>query len=164
MTTMKISNLFTLVAISCLGAACGGGADPDPIATVIEFSPTTLNPADDAGDDLTIRVDYADGDGDLGEGIAQVHDCRVAGVVVEFDLPKIASDEAVEQGVPIEGSLEITVADVSDLAPDATPPAVCSELGAAAQAAGEAVFCVVLVDVAGNSGEGDCTGTVSITP
>ena len=159
---MKISfSSLCALPVLVLAVACGD-TDPNPIATVASFAPETLDPSDDTADDLTIRVDYADGDGDLGEGIAEVYDCRVSNLVLRFDLPKIASEEAVAEGVPIEGSLDIVVADVSDLTPDSSVPPTCAELGVSAMSAGQAVFCVLLVDVAGNSGDGDCTGTVAI--
>jgi hypothetical protein len=145
-------------------AACGGDEDPAPVATVIEFTPESLDPDDDAADDLTILVEYRDADGDLGEGLAEVHDCRADDLVAMFDLPAIASDDAVDEGVAIEGELSIVVADVGDVAASSRPPVVCEDLGVAAVAAGEAIFCVVLTDAAGNAGPGDCTGPVAIGP
>ena len=160
---IKHNSLLALsLAAALLLLACGGDSDPNPNATIIEFSPESLDPLDDTADDLTIRVEYADGDGDLGEGTAIVHDCRVSDLMVVFELPPIASAEAVDEGVPIEGTLELIVADVSALAPASAAPAACTELGVAAPIDGEAIFCVVLVDAAGNSGTGDCTGSISI--
>ncbi len=149
------------IAVLGVTGACGGG-DSSPSATVAEFAPTSLVAADDSLDDLTIRVDYQDGDGDLGEGIAAVHDCRVADLVALYDVPKIASDDAVSEGVPIEGSIDIVLADITVLSPDLSAPAACAELGVGAPVAGEAVFCVVLTDASGNTGDGDCTGSVLI--
>jgi len=151
-----------LIPVLLLAAACGGDDDPAPFASITEFSPESLDPTDDAADDLTILLEYRDADGDLGDGIAEVHDCRAEDLVATFDLPAIASEEAVEDGVPIEGMLSIVVADVGDIPTDSRPPRACEDLGIDSVASGESVFCVVLIDAAGNAGTGDCTGTVTI--
>jgi hypothetical protein len=143
-------------------AACGGGGDPAPSVVVMSYTPESLDPADDAADDLTITVTYADGDGDLGGGIATVTDCRVGGIETVLDVPPIASDEAVEAGVPIEGEMVLTVADVDGVEIGAAP-AVCVELGAPVLAVGDAAFCVVLTDAGGVSGAGDCTGAIAVS-
>lgn len=154
---------YCLASFLIVAAACGGDDDPAPVATILEFSPESLNPDDDLADDLTIVVEYSDADGDLGEGVAEVHDCRADDLVALFDLPAIASQKAIDDGVPIEGQLSIVVADVGDVAASARPPVVCEDLGIDAVADGEAIFCVVLIDAAGNAGPGDCTGAVTIT-
>ena len=152
------------VSILFLGMLACGDADPAPLATVVEFSPESLDPVDDSADDLTLVVEYVDADGDLGEGRAEVHDCRAEGLVAGFDLPPIASEQAIREGVPIEGSLTIVVADVGAASPDSRPPVACEDLGVGTMADGEAIFCVLLTDAAGHTGPGDCTGPVIIAP
>ena len=153
----------TVIALSLLlVAACGGDDDPAPHAAVVQTAPMELDPSNDALDDLMITVEYSDGDGDLGEGVVDVHDCRADGVIVTLDIPPIANENAVEQGVAIEGVLEVIVSDVGVVELDSSAPTVCADLGVDAPTAGMAVFCVVLTDSAGNSGEGDCTPAVTI--
>jgi hypothetical protein len=113
--------------LACLlftAAACGAD-DPAPTVAVVSAMPGELDPADDAADDLTIVVEYADADADLGGGVAAVHDCRADGVVTLLDIPPIASDQAIAEGVPISGTLELIVADVG-----AVDPAAAGELEA----------------------------------
>lgn len=140
-------------------AACGGDQGPDPIATITATTPDTLVPDDDALDDLTITVRYDDGDGDLGGGIAEVHDCRADGVVTELPIPDIAPESII--GEHITGTLELHVNDIGLVSSTALPE-VCADLGVAELAGGEAVFCVLLVDAAGNRGEGDCTAAITL--
>lgn len=151
-----------LISILFVAAVACGDADPAPVATVVEFTPESLDPADDNADDLTIVVDYADSDGDLGEGTAAVHDCRAEDLVVSFALPPIASETAIADRVPIEGTLTVVVADVGDVPAESRPPLACEDLGVEAVGDGQAVFCIVLTDAAGNTGPGDCTGAVAI--
>jgi len=147
-----------LLLITAL-AACGGGASDTPSATVVSATPEELVTSDDALDDVTITVDYDDGDGDLGLGLAEVHDCRAAGLVTELVLPAIASDGRV--GDHITGTLELHVNDVGTIAPG-TQPEVCAELGVESLAADQTVFCVVLVDQKGHRGDGDCTTALTL--
>jgi hypothetical protein len=142
--------------------ACGD-ADPAPSVTVVAAMPEALDPSDDGADDLTVTVEYADGDADLGGGIASIHDCRAEEVVVTLELPPIASQEAIDEGVPITGTLDLIVADIGEVDPASAAPPVCAELGVGPPSAGSAIFCVVLTDLAGNSGSGDCTGSIEIT-
>lgn len=146
---------------SLLAAACGGD-EAAPVATVESATPDTLDPSRDNLDDLTILVEYADGDGDLGDGIAEVHDCRADDLVIVFDIPPIATQEAVDEGVPIEGLLELIVNDVGEISIDRRAPQVCEDLGVEDPVEGEVTFCVVLTDAAGNVGDGDCTAPVLI--
>jgi hypothetical protein len=139
-----------------------GDTEVAPSASILEVAPDSLDPARDSADDLTLRVEYADGDADLGGGVAAVQDCRADGVVVELAIPPVASDEAVDEGVPIEGVLELIVNDVGWIEPDGSAPPGCAELGAPAPSDGEAVFCVVLRDAAGHAGDGDCSPPVAI--
>jgi hypothetical protein len=154
---MRRACLILLAAL----AAC---SDPSalPEAEVLAQMPASLDPDDDGADDLTIQVRYADGDGDLGGGVAEVVDCRAEGLVTALELPPIASAAAVAEGVPIEGELELLVADVGRVEPAPALPAACTELGVTTLAAGETVFCVILVDAAGHRGRGDCTAPVTI--
>jgi hypothetical protein len=145
-----ITRAACLLLVTACAAACG--ADPAPTAEIVEASPNELDTADDLQDDLTLVVRYVDEDGDLGGGVAEVHDCRAAGVVSQLALPPIASAEAVDEGVRIEGQLRLVVSDVGDVAPGALPE-VCEDATA---------FCLVLVDTAGNRSESACTGPISI--
>lgn len=154
--------LFALASAAAL-AACSDAA-PEPSATVLEAMPDTLHPGDDARNDLSIRLSYTDGDGDLGHGVARVHDCRAGGLVTEKALPAIASDDAVRDGVPITGELTLLVNDIGPVTPEAAAPPACAALGVAAPTAAEAIFCVVLVDAAGHEGDGDCTAAIAIAP
>lgn len=157
---MRVSIIVTIVALA-LAAGCSD-RDPVPTVRIVEATPDALDTSDDLADDLSIRVAYTDGDGDLGGGVADVYDCRAEGIVTQLRLPAIASEEAVNEGVPIEGQLELVVTDVGDVWPDVEAPAICADLGVTAPAAGEAVFCVLVTDTAGNTSAGDCTAPVTI--
>lgn len=139
-------------------AACGGVSDA-PNATVKSATPDELVTSDDALDDVTITVDFDDGDGDLGTGFAEVHDCRADGIVTELVLPAIAPANRV--GDSISGTLELHVNDVGSIAIGAQPD-VCADLGIAPLAADQTVFCVVLVDAKGHRGDGDCTTAITL--
>ena len=147
---MRITSaMLALVLLGC--------SDPDvaPSVTVTAATPEALSPDDDTLDDLTITLRYDDGDGDLGEGIAQVHDCRADGLVTELAIPAIARTT----GDHITGTLELHVNDVGAVTASALPD-VCADLGVAELADDEAVFCVILIDAAGHSGRGDCTTAI----
>jgi hypothetical protein len=155
-------HIIIIAVVAAFAIGCGG-EPPEPTASILSFTPETLDPADDRADDLSITIEYVDGDGDLGGGIATIHDCRAADLAIELLVPPIASDEAVEEGVAISGELVLTAADVGDLAPGALP-AACGDLGVAPLEAGNAVFCVVLTDAGGRSGVGDCTTAIPVVP
>jgi hypothetical protein len=152
---------FLLLVAAC-AAACGSPA-PEPSAVVLSAAPDTLYMGDDTRNDLSIVVEYADGDGDLGRGTARIHDCRAADVVTELPLPTIASDDAVAEGVAITGELELRVNDVGDVTLATSASTTCADLGAPAPTADTAVFCVILVDTAGHAGPGDCTAPLAIS-
>jgi hypothetical protein len=137
-------------------AGCGSD-DPAPTVTVMAATPESLAPDDDTRDDLTITVRYADADGDLGTGIAQVHDCRAADLITELPIPAIAPAQL--EGEHITGTLELHVNDVGAVVETGVPE-VCADLGITDLAGDEAVFCVVLVDAAGHEGPGDCTDAI----
>jgi hypothetical protein len=147
-----------LIALALSLAACGDD-DPAPLVVVLEATPEVLDPGDDAANDLSILVEYRDADGDLGGGTAEVHDCRAEDLFVALAIPPIASQAAIDEGVPIEGQLQLVVTDIGAITPSTTASPVCADLGIGA---GETVFCVVLTDAAGNTGPGDCTPTLSI--
>ena len=144
-------------ALLVLLVACGTD-DPAPTVTVMSATPDALRPTDDAADDLTITVRYADADGDLGTGVADVFDCRAADLVTSLIIPAIAPD-GIAGKEHISGTLELFVNDVGDVASGALPD-VGADLGVAALGANEAVFCVELEDAKGNRGIGDCTGVI----
>lgn len=146
------------IIISLLACACGGPG-PDPDVTVEAATPESLAPDDDARDDLTITVRYDDGDGDLGGGTAEIHDCRAEGVVTELAIPALAPDGVV--GEHITGTLDLHVNDVGAVTAEAVPEA-CADLGIADLGGAETVFCVVLVDTAGHRGAGDCTAAIAL--
>jgi len=151
---MKTSLLLTLLAAA---AACSDSTAPS--ASVRSTTPAQLVPSDDALDDLVITVAYRDGDGDLGGGTAEVYDCRADGLRTDLPIPLIAPESVI--GDPIEGTLELHVNDVGAIAAGAAPDA-CRDLGVEAVGASAAVFCVLLVDAAGNAGDGDCTGEIAL--
>lgn len=146
-----------LIFIALLGAC--GDADPSPAATITAATPDTLAPDDDSRDDLTITVRYDDGDGDLGDGFAEIHDCRADGLITELPIPAIAPADVV--GEHITGTIELHVNDVGAIVSTALPE-VCAELGVEELTGTEAVFCVILVDAAGNRGDGDCTVAIAL--
>jgi hypothetical protein len=147
----------TLLLVTAL-AACGGPSD-SPNATVKSATPEELVTSDDALDDVTITVDFDDGDGDLGTGFAEVHDCRADGIVTELVLPAIAPPSRI--GDSISGTLELHVNDVGAIALG-TQPALCADLGVETLAADQTVFCIVLVDAKGHRGDGDCTSAITL--
>jgi hypothetical protein len=153
--------LAASLALSLAMLGCSGSV---PAVEIVGASPETLSASDDAMDDLTITVRYSDPDGDLGQGIARILDCRAEGLVTELGIPRIANDEAVAQGAPIEGEMQLVVADVGDVAASESVPAACADLGVSKPSDGAQVFCVVLVDTAGNESEGACTARVTIGP
>jgi hypothetical protein len=137
-----------LLAVVGVASACGDG--DAPVAEIIGHAPSTLTPGDDTRDDLTLEVHYADADGDLGQGAVLVHDCH-GGVTERTSLPAIASPEAVDAGVEIEGDLQVIVADVGAVQAGPTPEACGGDTGA---------FCVVLVDAAGNESDPACVSGI----
>jgi hypothetical protein len=157
---MKPSMRSILVLVPALLAACGTD-DPAPSVIVRAATPDALTPSDDELDDLTITVDYDDLDGDLGEGLAEVHDCRADGLVTELMIPAIAPPQIVEAGDRITGSLDLHVNDVGTITLGPQPE-VCADLGVATLEPRTAVFCVVLVDAKGHRGLGDCTPTITL--
>jgi hypothetical protein len=147
------------IASLLLVAACAG--EPRLTAEIVDAGPRVLDGALPAGRDLTITVRYRDDDGDLGGGRALVHDCRSASLTSTFDLPAIASPEAVTEGVVIEGLLALTVRQVQPAAAEAMPPA-CTRLGVRPLLAGQTVFCVELEDTTHHRSSGSCTASVVV--
>ena len=92
----------------------------------------------------------------LGNGNAEIQDCRGAALVTRLPLPAIASDEAVREGVAIEGELDLVVSGVTRIS---DVKAVC---GGAAQATDRAVFCVTLIDHGGHRSAPACTSALAI--
>jgi hypothetical protein len=133
--------------------------DRAPSANVTAATPDQITPSNDELDDLTITIAYDDGDGDLGGGVAEVHDCRAAGLVMELPIPDIAPPDVV--GERIAGTLSLLVTDIGAIAPGPQPD-LCHELGVDPLGPSEAVFCVVLVDAAEHAGGGDCTQAVTL--
>jgi len=134
-----------------------------PSVTVKSASPQALTMSDDGANDLTIAVDYSDGDGDLGGGTAEIQDCRGDALITQFAIPQIAPPGVVAAKSPITGGLELYVDDVG-AAVDAPVPDTCSQLGVSELPAMATVFCVILVDAAGHRGAGDCTAPIMLFP
>lgn len=130
-------------------AGCTETGRPD--VEIVQATPTQIAAGDDGADDLTLRVRYADADGDLGSGYARVIDCRARGVETRLDIPEIANDDAVAAGIAIEGELDLLVNDVGFVETEQLPPE-CEDENAPAGA-----FCVVLVDQSGNESIPACT-------
>jgi hypothetical protein len=150
----------SLLVLLLLAGACTSD-DPAPTVTVLSATPDVLDPANDLADDVRIAVEYEDADGDLGDGIAEVHDCRGEALLTMLAIPAIAGEAMI--GSPISGSLDLYVTDVGAGAAS-TLPTVCDDLGVGAMSAGETVFCIVLVDAAGHAGPGDCTDPITLAP
>ena len=142
-------------------AACGSDSVA-PTADVTAATPDALVLDDDTMNDLAITVKYTDPDGDLGGGVAEVHDCRADALVTMLPIAAIAPPDVVASKSEISGTLDLYVDDVGDAATDAMP-ATCSDLGVAALGTGTTVFCVVLVDAAGHRGAGSCTQAITLT-
>jgi hypothetical protein len=146
-----------LVFLTLALAACSD--DPAPLASIETVTPDALTASDDTADDLTITLKYSDGDGDLGGGITEVHDCRADDLMAQLAIPAIAKSK----GNHITGTLDVHVNDVGSFAAS-TLPRICADLGVAALAPDHTVFCVVLVDAAGHRGTGSCTEAIAIAP
>jgi hypothetical protein len=146
-----------------LGAilTCGCGSEPAPVVEILEVTPDAVVAALDAQNDVTLRLHYSDEDGDLGDGIAEIHDCRVEGLVTRIELPPIANENATSEGVAIEGELSLLVEDISELEPGAPG---CAAFGQPAPAEGELTLCAVLIDAAGHASAADCTDGIHLTP
>jgi hypothetical protein len=156
---MKPATLLLLLAAAAVLVLGACSTDPTPSAEIESATPEQLTASDDALDDLTIALHYDDGDGDLGGGLADIHDCRADGVMIELAIPAIAA----ERNHHISGTLDLHVNDIGDVATTALP-AACEKLGVKPLAPGTAVFCVILTDAAGHHGAGDCTGPIDIMP
>jgi len=141
-------------------AACGS-ASVAPTADVTASTPNQLVLDDDAMNDVSITVTYTDGDGDLGGGVAEVHDCRDDSLVTMLPISAIAPPDVVSAKSEITGELDLYVDDVG-VATTGPLPAACSDLGVAALADGTTVFCVILVDAAGHKGPGSCTQAITL--
>lgn len=149
---------MTKLAVLVLAlAACSD--DPAPHASIESVTPDALTASDDTLDDLTITLSYDDADGDLGGGSAEIHDCRADDLTTTLAIPEIAK----QAGDHITGTLELHVNNVGAIAAAAMPQ-TCSDLGVAALAGDQSVFCVVLVDAKGHRGTGSCTEPIAIMP
>jgi hypothetical protein len=156
---MNRALLLFVASVGLLG--CAG--DDRPAIEVVGVTPDALVAGDDASNDLTIQVHYDDPNAELGGGVAKVYDCRAEGLVSELELPTIASPAAVKAGAHIEGELDLPIADVGAVTPDAKPPAECADLGVGAPSSkGAQAFCVVLVDAKGVASDGACTKPVLV--
>jgi len=151
-----------IAPVLCILAACSSDS-PAPTVKVESATPDALTMSNDALNDLTIEVSYDDSDGDLGGGIAEIHDCRADALVTSLAIPPIASPDHVADKDPVSGKLELYVDDVGASLP-APLPATCSDLGVAQLADATTVMCVILVDAAGHRGAGDCTKPIALAP
>ncbi len=156
-----MSRALALLA-ALLGPACGA---PAPVVTVLSTTPAApqqIDPSQPGQDDVTIQVHYTEPDGDLGGGVALVSDCRDEGLLTRLAIPPIASPEAVDAGVEIEGTLDLVVPRVAWLQPAAQAPAACAAQGVGPPRADQVIFCVALADAVGNQGAADCTAPIGI--
>ena len=143
------------ILVSSSALVCGCTSDA-PAIEITQVVSQELHVDDDRLDDLVLHVRYEDADGDLGGGQVVVHDCRDAAFVSRFPIDPIATPDAVEAGIAIEGEIVITIADVEMIAPAVKRPELCVTAGAAVGA-----FCVVIEDAAGNPSNGACTGAIT---
>jgi hypothetical protein len=163
MTRLAVTAGF-VCSIVLISAACSG-ADGAPGVLRIEllsYSPEQLIASDDLKDDLALVVHYDDPDGDLGGGMAEVQDCRGAALHSVLDLPAIASAEAIAAKARITGELTLHVEDIGPLTEVGALPALCREGEAQPPRAGEARFCLRLVDSAGHVSNVVCTGAIAV--
>ncbi len=142
-----------------VGAGCGGEPAP-PTVRVIGQAPPALVVGADAEDDVSLRLAFEDGDGDLGGGVMTVHDCRTTDGRLELPIPELASEAVRDRGQPISGELIALVPDVA--AADGGPAPFCSRLGADASAS-SLVLCVELRDSAGNASDGACSEPIPVS-
>ena len=153
---MRIQQLLVIV----LAAGCGADS-PAPSAYVEGATPDRLTMSDDTANDLTITVSYDDHDGDLGGGIAEVHDCRADTLVTMLPIPTIAPPNVVADHSHITGKLDLDVNDIGSVS-SMPLPQMCADLGVTQLDTDTTRFCVILVDAAGHKGDGDCTATISL--
>lgn len=147
--------LYVLALASCLVGCKGSGATVE----IDSASPTTLTLP--SATDLTLHVKYVDPDGDLGGGVAEIVDCRADGLVTRLPIPAIATEEAVNAHVRIEGTLDLVVARVGP-APMGPMAARCKALGVTGAPGDPLPFCVVLTDAGGDATPGACSAPITI--
>ncbi len=141
----------------------GCSADPiPPTVSIVSQAPAQLVVGDDDEDDLSLRLGYEDGDGDLGGGVVHVYDCRDGSATLDLPIGEVASPEIVEEKQPITGELIALIPDISAAPADAAPPPVCTELGAV-PSDGELLVCVTIEDAAGQLSDGACSAPFALT-
>ena len=140
-------------------AACGSDSNA-PSATVKSVTPDQITMSDDTANDVELVVDYSDHDGDLGDGVAEVHDCRADALVTSLAIPPIAPAGASD---PISGELDLYVTDIGPVTSSSVPQ-TCSDLGVATLDPATTVLCVILVDAKGHRGPGDCSLPITLMP
>jgi hypothetical protein len=142
--------------------ALGCGSDPvAPEVSIVAQAPSSLVLGVDEEDDVSLRLGYEDGDGDLGGGVVHIYDCREEGASIALPIPEVASPEAVEDRTPISGELLALVPDIATASSDAEPAALCQEQGVSV-AAGELVMCVTLEDAAAQQSVPTCSAPFSL--
>ncbi len=100
-------NSFFLCATLVVLVACSKekSYSPVPAITLDAVSATTVHAFTDS---LTFSIGYTDGDGDLGENVADVKNCFVtdneAGIAYTYRIQQLAPSSA---AVPIKGVLKI---------------------------------------------------------
>lgn len=141
----------------------GCSSEPQPpTVSIISQAPAAIVVGNDDEDDVSLRLAYEDGDGDLGGGVMYVHDCRDATSEIQFPIPVVASPEIVEEMQPISGELIALVPDIGAASSDATAPALCDELGVTLTP-DELVLCVMLEDSAGGRSDGACSEAFALS-
>jgi hypothetical protein len=96
--------------------ACGGSIAPTPAIVRVDTEPAALVASDDARDDLAVRIEFIDGDGDLGGGRVELVDQRVTGaapIVLSEAIPPITDARAF-----IMGTLTVRVRNIDVLTGD----------------------------------------------
>jgi hypothetical protein len=109
--------LTSLIATSAATMACGGSIAPTPAIVRIDTEPAALVASDDARDDLAVRIEFIDGDGDLGGGRVELVDQRsgagAAPIVLSEAIPPITDARAF-----IMGTLTVRVRNIDVLTGD----------------------------------------------
>lgn len=80
------------------------------LAPVIEFVSLSSSSVVELQDELLLKINYSDDNGDLGENVADVknlfvHDSRT-NITFEYRIKQLAPDEA---NIPIQGTLEVVI-------------------------------------------------------
>ncbi len=147
----SIQRLSIIIAFFTL-FSCSSSSDVEPPneipeITFISFEPSTTV---QAGSTLNIRIQYRDGDGDIGENIDGlenlfVQDARLPGIPYAFRVQQLAPDNS---EVAIQGELKIALSNVPMVDLSNTQE--------------ETSFEIYLIDRAGNESNRITTPTINV--